>query len=134
MGYWTSLNLNIIILMVSPYQNSKLKIQMLAGNSLNVCPDSDSQKKLPLVHNKNWLELEIDLFYRSVLTLPFPKRCAIHVYRLVQSLYWKKYTFASINGSAKDNNTYFYVAILTHSSYISSAYFGVAFANFSMLK
>ena len=48
MGYWTSLNLNIIILMVSPYQNSKLKIQMLAGNSLNVCPDSDSQKKLPL--------------------------------------------------------------------------------------
>ena len=49
MSYWTSLNLNMIILMVSPYQNSKLKIQMLVGNSLNVCPDSDSQKKLPLV-------------------------------------------------------------------------------------
>ena len=42
------MNLNIIILMVSPYQNSKLKIQMVAGNCLNVCPDSDSQKKLPL--------------------------------------------------------------------------------------
>ena len=56
MGYWTSLNLNIIILMVSPYQNSKLKIQMLAGNSLNVCPDSDSQKKLPLGLSSTWLE------------------------------------------------------------------------------
>ena len=46
--------------MVSPYQNSKLKIQMLAGNSLNVCPDSDSQKKLPLDinwHNKSLLHI-----------------------------------------------------------------------------
>ena len=30
-------------------RKTSLKIQMLAGNSLNVCPDSDSQKKLPLV-------------------------------------------------------------------------------------
>ena len=29
-------------------RKTSLKIQMLAGNSLNVCPDSDSQKKLPL--------------------------------------------------------------------------------------
>ena len=31
-------------------RKTSLKIQMLAGNSLNVCPDSDSQKKLPLVY------------------------------------------------------------------------------------
>ena len=29
-------------------RKTSLKIQMLAGNSLNVCPDSDSQKKLRL--------------------------------------------------------------------------------------
>ena len=32
-------------------RKTSLKIQMLAGNSLNVCPDSDSQKKLPLIKN-----------------------------------------------------------------------------------
>ena len=49
MGYWTSLNLNMIILGVSLKQNLNFKIQMLAGNSLNLFLDLRYKVTMTLV-------------------------------------------------------------------------------------
>ena len=49
MGYWTSLNLNVIILVVSCYQNLNFKIQLLAGNSLILFLNPSSEENSTLV-------------------------------------------------------------------------------------
>ena len=53
MGYWTSLNLNVIILVVSFKQNLDFKIQMLAGNSLISFHIAESEENSTLVPYKS---------------------------------------------------------------------------------
>ena len=49
MGYRTSLNLKVIISIVSFKQNLNLKIQILAGNTLKLCLHSCSQISTTLI-------------------------------------------------------------------------------------
>ena len=51
MGYWTSLKLNVIILVVSFKQNLNFKIQMLAGNSLISFLNASSEENSTLDWN-----------------------------------------------------------------------------------
>ena len=74
MGYWTSLNLNVIIFLVSFKQNLNFKIQMLAGNSLILFLNSSSEENstlaqltkispfLPILeHYTHWLVILLSL-------------------------------------------------------------------------
>ena len=53
MGYWTSLNLNVIILVVSFKQNLDFEIQMLVGNSLISFHIAESEENSTLVPYKS---------------------------------------------------------------------------------
>ena len=76
MGYWTSLNLNVIILAVSFQQNLNFKIQMLAGKSLILFLNSGSEENSTLGIYL-WSEAKINTLMRSkgAFTMKFLLYC-----------------------------------------------------------